>query len=127
TLMRRIGMNLSHRVVTVSERTRADIIRNHRISPGKVDVAYNGVNIDEFKPSPNRENISSKYGLEHYDMVMLSLGALQERKGQTTIIDCLPRILQRWPNLVYVNIGAAYDQSYKRRLVEKTERLRVAG
>jgi len=126
TLMRKVEMNLSHRVVAVSKINRDELIRNQRLSPKKVEIAYNGVNIDDFRPSNDLSRILPKYGLEDADKIVLSIGAVQERKGQWTIVQCLPKILKRWPNLTYVNVGRAYDSSYLDKLLKEAERLGVS-
>jgi glycosyltransferase involved in cell wall biosynthesis len=125
-LMRKIGMNFSHRVVAVSKTTREGLIRSQRLSPAKVVVAYNGVDTEEFRPSTGLHQVLMKYHLEDFDKIILSIGALQQRKGQEKIIQCLPEILEKWPHLVYVNVGRPYDKSYQARLMEGAERLGVS-
>lgn len=126
TVIRQIGMNLSQRVIATSGNTREDIIRNHHISPRKVVVAYNGVDIEEFRPSTGPSNITSKYGLDPYDKIILSVGTVQQSKGQSIVVECLPKILERWPRLVYVNIGAPYDLAFQSRLLERVRELGVS-
>jgi len=125
-LMRKVGINFSHRVVAVSEATRKDIINHQRVSPKKVVVAYNGVNIGDFKPSGQSPEVLAKYGLESFERIILSIGAIQARKGQWRIIQCLPAILKEWPNLVYVNVGRPYDEVYQARLRGDAERLGIS-
>jgi glycosyltransferase involved in cell wall biosynthesis len=126
-LMRKIEMDFSDRVVAVSEDTRTELITHQHLSPNKVVVAYNGVNIDDFKPSSDRfSEVLAKYGLENFDRIVLSIGAVQARKGQWRIIRCLPTILKEWPNLAYVNVGRPYDEAYQVRLREDAERLGIS-
>jgi glycosyltransferase involved in cell wall biosynthesis len=126
TVIRNIGMHLSERVIATSRNTRGDIIKNHHVSPGKVIVAYNGVDIEEFRPSSELSNVSLKYALEGYDKMILSVGTLQPSKGQSKMVECLPKILQRWPRLVYVNVGAPYELGFQTRLLERAEELGVS-
>jgi glycosyltransferase involved in cell wall biosynthesis len=126
-LMRKIEMDLSDQVVAVSEATRNDLINRKGLSPKKVVVAYNGVNIGDFKPSDRFSQVLAKYGLENFDRIILSIGAIQKRKGQWRIIRCLPTILKEWPNLAYVNVGRPYDEVYQARLREDAERLGISG
>ncbi len=127
TIMRNLGMTFSHRVIATSEYTREEIMTNHRVPSKKVVVAYNGVDIEDFSPSAAPSFILSKYGLDGFGTIVLSLGAIQKRKGQWMMIECLPRILQRWPKLGYVVVGAPYDQSYQRRLLERAAELGVTS
>jgi glycosyltransferase involved in cell wall biosynthesis len=126
TLMRKIGMNFSHRVVAVSQSTRQDLIEYQHLSPEKVVVAYNGVDTEEFRPSTVNSDIISKYVFEGYDKMILSVGAVQLRKGQSMIVECLSKLLQRWPGLVYVNVGNPYDETFQNRLLKRAEVLGVS-
>jgi glycosyltransferase involved in cell wall biosynthesis len=125
-LMRKAGMILSQRVIAVSEATRDDIIRTQHLSPKKIAVVYNGVSVEDFRPLPQTTHILQKYGLEGAGKILLSVGAVQQRKGQWTIIHCLPKILEIWPGLIYVNVGRAYDSLYQNQLLKEAERLGVS-
>ncbi|MGD0637082.1 MAG: glycosyltransferase family 4 protein [Nitrososphaerales archaeon] len=125
-LMRKVGMSLSQRVIAASNSNRDELIRNQRLSPGKISVVYNGVSTEAFKPSGGSAYVRPRYGLEVGGKIIFSIGTVQGRKGQSKIIQCLPEILQRWPNLTYVNVGRAYDPSYQDRLIKEAERLGVA-
>jgi glycosyltransferase involved in cell wall biosynthesis len=127
TLMRKAGMSLSQRVIATSENTREDVIRNHHISSGKIVVAYNGVDVDEFRPSNGDHEVLAKFGLEGYDNIVLSVGTVQKSKGQSKMLECLPSILRRWPRLVYVNVGTPYDLAFQARLLERAEELGVSN
>jgi glycosyltransferase involved in cell wall biosynthesis len=126
TLIRSVEMGLSQRVITVSENTRQDIIRNHHVPSDKVVVAYNGVDPEEFSPSGDRSSILGRYNLEGYEKIVLSVGAIQPRKGQLTMVGCLPEILKAWPRLAYVNVGTEYDEAFKSRILERASDLGVS-
>jgi glycosyltransferase involved in cell wall biosynthesis len=125
TLVRNIEMNLSHRVIAVSESTRQDIVRNHGIPPRKVVVAYNGVDTEVFAPTSRQPTVLQKYGLHGFETVILSVGAVQPRKGQLKMVECMPEVLRTWPRLVYVNVGPTYDDSFKARVLERARELGV--
>ncbi len=125
-MMRKIGMDLSHRVVAVSEITRMELINRQHLSPKKVVVAYNGVNIEDFRPSDTPSEVLAKYGLGNFDRIILSIGTVQQRKGQWRIIQSLPVLLKKWPNLAYLNVGRPYDPLYLSQLREYAERLGVS-
>jgi glycosyltransferase involved in cell wall biosynthesis len=127
TLIRNFEMRLSQRVVAVSRSTRRDLIRNHHLPPEKVVVAYNGVDTDEFRPFRSRTSVLPRYGLGGYEKIILSVGALQPRKGQLTMVECLPELLKTWPRLVYVNVGTGYDEGFKEGILDKAKALGVSG
>ena len=127
TLIRDVEMGLSQRVIAVSESTRRDLIRNHRVPGQKVVVAHNGVDPGVFRPLPSQAPVRQKFGLDGYERVILSVGAVQPRKGQLTMVECMPAILKAFPRSVYVNVGSAYEDSFKARVMERAKELGVVG
>ena len=125
TLIRNIEMSLSQRVIAVSQSTRQDIVNNHHIPSEKVVVAYNGVDVGEFTAMLPQSTVLARYGLDGYQKIVLSVGAVQPRKGQFTMVECLPKILTRWPELVYVNIGTSYDEAFKAKVIRRAAELGV--
>jgi glycosyltransferase involved in cell wall biosynthesis len=126
TLVRSIEMSLSQRVIAVSENTRQDIIKNHHLPSEKVVVAYNGVDPKEFSPLGDSSSVLGRYNLRGYEKIVLSIGAIQPRKGQLYMVECLPEILKTWPRLAYVNIGTGYDEAFKGMLLERASSLGVS-
>ncbi|HXY56702.1 MAG TPA: glycosyltransferase family 4 protein [Nitrososphaerales archaeon] len=127
TLVRSVEMSLSQRVIAVSERTRQDIIRNHGVPGSKVVVAYNGVDTDEFRPLPREPSVLQKYGLEEAEKLILSVGAVQARKGQMRMVECMPKVLSAWPGATYVNVGPTYDLAFTDSVLDRARELGVAG
>jgi len=118
-------MSLSQRVIAVSERTRQDIIKNHGVPGSKVVVAYNGVDTEEFRPVPRQPSILRKYGLGA-EMLILSVGAVQPRKGQMRMVECMPKILSAWPGATYVNVGPTYDVAFTNSVLDRARQLGVS-
>ena len=69
-------------------------------------VVGNGIDIERFRPAPRRE-ARAKYGLPENARVLVSVGALVERKGFHRVIDCLPALLRDFPELHYLVVGGA--------------------
>jgi len=127
TLIRNIEMGLSQRVIAVSESTRHDLIRNHGVPGEKVVVAYNGVDPGEFRPMASQPSILRKFGLDGFDRIILSVGAVQRRKGQLTMVECMPGILRACPKCCYVNIGNAYEEGFREMVLGRAGELGVSG
>jgi teichuronic acid biosynthesis glycosyltransferase TuaC len=71
-----------------------------------VRVVGNGVDTDKFHETDKRD-ARRHFGLPDDAPVMISVGGLVERKGFHRVIECMPVLLQRYPNLQYVIVGAA--------------------
>lgn len=70
----------------------------------KCFVLHPGVDIERFVPRDRDNEFRAKMGWEDR-FVVLTVGRLQQRKGQDFLIQALPRIVERIPNVLYVVIG----------------------
>jgi glycosyltransferase involved in cell wall biosynthesis len=122
-LLRQAGVELSDKIIAVSKDTQSKVVRTHRVPRDKVEVVYNGVDTGVFRVVSGNEETLIKYGLGNLKGLILSVGAVQRRKGQWRIIESLPAILKKWPRLAYVNVGTAYDSSYRDKLIERVREL----
>ncbi len=71
-------------VLTVSEYTRQDVLKNYGLPPDRVQVAYCGVS-DYFKPSSYEAQIAIRQKYSDGEMYFVFVGALQPRKNLATI------------------------------------------
>lgn len=81
------------RIICVSERTKADLLRIWDVDAAKVDVVYEAAD-EHFKPVPDPvvAAVRSKYGLP--DQYILGVGTIEPRKNLDRLLDAL-RILRR--------------------------------
>jgi len=69
-----------------------------------VRVIPNAVDTREFRPCQRRDDLLRTHGLEG-KRVLLTLARLEERKGQDKVIEILPEILRRFPDVMYLVVG----------------------
>ena len=69
-------------------------------------VIGNGIDLERFHPVPRAE-ARQRYGLPENARVLVSVGALVERKGFHRVIECLPELLEHEPKLHYLIVGGA--------------------
>lgn len=75
--------------------------------PGeKIQVVGNGVDTHRFYPS-DRAAARRRLGIPDEAQVLITVGGLCERKGFHRVIELLPRLRERFPNLHYVVVGGA--------------------
>jgi len=88
----------------------SDSLKRHTVSLGidgaKIRVVGNGVDTTKFHPLPKTE-ARSRLGLPQDAPVIVSVGALVERKGFHRVIECLPGLLRQFPDLHYLIVGGA--------------------
>ncbi|WP_374339027.1 glycosyltransferase [Methyloversatilis sp.] len=91
------------RVFSVSESLRQLAI-GLGMPAAKGRVVGNGVDIDKFSPIDRRE-ARRACKLPDDVKVLISVGALVERKGFHRVIECLPSLIDRHPGLRYLVVG----------------------
>jgi len=72
------------------------------------------------KDKQNIEYIRKKYKLKD-KKILISIGRLVKRKGFDKVIEIFPKLLQKYPNLIYIIIGSGPDADY---LKEKASNLK---
>jgi glycosyltransferase involved in cell wall biosynthesis len=83
-------------------------LRRHAIALGapgkKIVVVGNGVDMDKFH-RVDREAARTELGIPPQAHVLVSVGALVERKGFHRVIECMPYLVESLPDLIYLVIG----------------------
>ena len=67
-------------IIAVSENVRRDVIDQLRVSPEKVRLLYNGVDLQRFGSGEGREAIRMELGADPEDVVFLMAGRMVEQK-----------------------------------------------
>ena len=85
-------------------------LKRHAVSLGihadKIRVVGNGVDTNIFYPLPKADARNS-LGLPGDVPLIISVGALVERKGFHRVIECLPYLRDKYPGLRYLIVGGA--------------------
>lgn len=102
--------SLSDRLVVMSERAVEFLHEVYRVPPDKVDLIHHGIPDVPFV-DPNF--YKDQFGVEG-KTVLLTFGLLSPNKGIETVINALPAILQRHPNVVYIVLGATHPHVLRR-------------
>src|SRR2546430_14435272 len=93
---------LSERLVVMSERGAALLQEVHRVPVDKIDLIPHGIpSVPPASASKDRLGVEGK-------SVLLTFGLLSPDKGIEYVIDALPAILARFPNTVYIVLGATH-------------------
>jgi glycosyltransferase involved in cell wall biosynthesis len=92
-------------LVTVSHALR-DMAVDLGADSRRATVIGNGVDLAKFAPVP-QASARSELNLPVEAKVLVSVGSTVERKGFHRVIECLPTLLARHPDLHYVIVGGA--------------------
>jgi phosphatidylinositol alpha-1,6-mannosyltransferase len=120
-MMRRIGKGVDH-LTYLGEFTRSNIAR--ALSKSGQDAMVKiapGIDTEHFSPRPDALALKNELGLAD-KKVIISVGRLVHRKGQDTLIEALPEILDRISNVHILFVG---EGPYRDYLVKRATELNV--
>jgi len=117
---------LSERLVVMSEHGASLLSSVHGVDPHKIDLIPHGIpNVASTSRSKDQLGVEGK-------SVILTFGLLSPDKGIEYVIDAMPRILERFPETVYIVLGATHPhvrerhgETYRLMLENRAKRLRV--
>ncbi|MDZ7596217.1 MAG: glycosyltransferase [Thiobacillus sp.] len=93
----------------------------------KTEVVGNGIDTERFQPVA-RAAARARFGLPDSAKVLISVGALVERKGMHRVIEVLPALLKHHPDLHYLIVGGASPEGDNRtELTAQVARLGLAS
>jgi glycosyltransferase involved in cell wall biosynthesis len=119
---------LSERVVVMSGHG-AELLRVvHGVPSGKIDLIPHGI-----PTVPFASHSKHQLGVQR-KRVILTFGLLSPDKGIENVIDAMPAILERYPDAVYIVLGAThphvkeqYGETYRLMLESRAQKLGVAA
>ena len=114
---KRLVLKNARRLIAVSNFTKEMVIKLGA-RPDAVEVVYNGVDINRFRPGLPTAEIIAKYKLQG-KRVLLTASRLKKYKGHDIVINLMPQLLQRFPNLVYLITGSGEDREFLESIVKK--------
>lgn len=108
-------LNAADAIISVSHFTRKQVLDRYPVNPDKVFVLPNGVDAEHFCPGADTTALCKKFKLEG-KKVILTLARLIERKGHDKVIEAMPKVIQKVPNVHYLISGTAKGDYYERLL-----------
>jgi len=103
-------MNNSDALIAVSKYTVNELTDLYGISIDKIHVIYNGVDIQKFKPRPNKKELRDQFGLEHNKKIVLFVGRLYHRKGLEPLLRSIPPVLEQFSNVTFAISGTGFKE-----------------
>jgi glycosyltransferase involved in cell wall biosynthesis len=105
TFLLRLTLPLVHRIICVSEANRWDLIDECPAVERKAHIVYNGVDLSAFPSQLDRRKVRQELGITEAP-VLVTIGRLTEQKGHCYLLQALPKLLNTWPQLCCVFVGA---------------------
>ena len=105
-------------IIANSRHSRDILLHDWHMSEDKVRIMHPGVDTTKFRPSTPDASVRARLGWTTRQVV-LTVGALQKRKGQDMLIRALPAIRKHCPNVLYAIAGEEWERAYVDALVRE--------
>ncbi len=102
-------ISLSTRVVVMAERGRDMLQEIYQAPPGKIDLIPHGIPDVAFV---DPTYFKDQFGVEG-KTVLLTFGLLSPNKGIEYVLDALPEIVAKFPDVVYIVLGATHPNEVR--------------
>jgi len=115
-------------LVVMSQNSKEILISQYGINPRKIFVIDHGIHLVEFESS---ERFKKGLGLENREVIS-TFGLLNSGKGIEYVLDVIPELIQKFPDLLYLVIGATHPlvlknegEKYRNFLLDKVYKLKI--
>jgi glycosyltransferase involved in cell wall biosynthesis len=103
-------VDLSTRVVIMTERGQEFLEKDFGVSPQKIHLIPHGI--------PDMPFVDPNFYKDEFNVegktVLLTFGLLTQAKGIEYVLQALPDIVDKYPNLVYIVLGATHPELVRR-------------
>jgi len=113
-----LGVRRAQAIVTVSEYSRHMLVAGG-VLPERIHKVLPAIGAEKCERISFEKTTSlrKRYGVEN-NRVLLTAGALKERKGQATVIEALPIIMRLYPTIKYIMAGSGEKEVALRQRVQ---------
>ena len=94
------------------------LTENWRYRHDQVLIMHPGVDVEEFKPTPYSAVTRKALGWSDR-MVILTVSRLQKRKGHDILIQTMPALVEKFPDILYAVVGGGNQLPYLESLVKE--------
>ena len=96
------------KIIAISEMVKRDILKHYELPEDRIEVVYNGVQLDRFHPDNKnrfRTEVRKRFGVSDDEVMALFVGSGFERKGLKYLLKALPYLEQKNWRLVLLGKG----------------------
>ena len=109
------------RIVVVTEALKDNLVKQRGLSEGKIDVVENGVEIEEFRPQEDTDDLRQRLGLDG-KFIASYIGTMGYAHGLDVVLEAAGKVRGALPDVVFLLVGEGAE---KARLQEMASKLRL--
>lgn len=102
----RLTNKLVDKILCVSEAVRKAVLAKEKVSPQKIEVIYNGVDIDKFQVAGFRSQVKESLGIKNDEFLVGMIANFSWIKGHKDFIETAEMVLKKLPNTKFLLIGS---------------------
>jgi glycogen synthase len=84
----RTAMDMADAIIAVSQETKEDVLKHFDVNPDKIKMIYNGIDIEEYKPTKDVSALK-KYGVNPDMPYVLFVGRITRQKGIVHLVNAI--------------------------------------
>ncbi len=107
------------KIIAISNMVKEDIINSYDINPSKIEVIYNGINIQKPNYNTAYTKLSSEFKISKKDKIILYVGSGFKRKGVKEFLQIISKL--KFDNFKAFIIGKEKKINYYKQLASKLD------
>ncbi|HTC92424.1 MAG TPA: glycosyltransferase [Terriglobales bacterium] len=104
------------KVLAVSPQVKEFCIRQDRLDPEKVEVLFNGLEMEEVKKAAGREATRLKMGISQHTPVITTVANIRKVKGIDVLVKAASLVCKKHRDALFLVIGRKSEEEYCREL-----------
>lgn len=85
------AIEMADAVIAVSKETKEDVLKHFDVDENKIEVVYNGINLDQYKKVENT-SVLDTYGIDKNKPFVLFVGRITRQKGIIHLVNAIKHI-----------------------------------
>ncbi|MCZ6559321.1 MAG: glycosyltransferase [Gammaproteobacteria bacterium] len=105
----RLKYRLYKKVITVAGGI-SEVLLAEGVSADRLRLVHSGVDRRRFKPDPDRDWMAANLGIEKNTIIIAMVAQYIHRKGHRIMLDALPSVLEKYPDLQVLCCGSGPNE-----------------
>ena len=116
---------VTHRIIANSRAVKEMVVDLEQTKSNKVEVVYNGVDIDRFEADRRDGDFRAHLGVSYDVPVIVNVARYRPLKGQKYFIEACAKVAKIFPKARFAIVGPVYDKQLISRLHQQSETLAI--